>query len=206
VVFKIHALDVLHDFWVPSFRMKIDAVPGITTTIRVTPTRPGDFAIVCAELCGLGHSEMRSTAHVIPRQAFTAWLQKKAGAGNATAGGATPPTGSAGGSNSGGGPPATGAGGGGADQVAQGRSIFTGQGGCGGCHALADAKTSATVGPDLGKVLKGKPPSFIMQSILNPNAEIAKGYPANVMPQGFAKTLTKDQIGALVAYLAKVAG
>jgi cytochrome c oxidase subunit 2 len=186
VAFKIHSLDVNHSFWIPNFRMKIDAVPGITTTIRVKPTRTGDFPIVCAELCGLGHSEMRSTVHVVPGQVFTAWLQKQLGPGGAAGGGPGAPAG--------GGP------------LAQGRSIFTGQAGCSSCHTLADAKATGTTGPDLGKVLKGKPPAFIMQSIVTPNAVIAKGYPANVMPQTFGKTLSKSQIAALVSYLHKVAG
>ena len=53
------AKDVIHDFWVPAFRMKIDAVPGITTDYRVTPNRIGNYPVVCAELCGLGHAVMR---------------------------------------------------------------------------------------------------------------------------------------------------
>jgi len=198
IVFKLHALDVLHDFWVPAFRMKSDAVPGITTTIRVKPTRVGDFPVVCAELCGLGHAEMRSTVHVLQPQAFTAWLQKQQGAGNATAGGAAPQTGSAGGSQG------AGEGSGGAQQVSQGRAIFAGQGGCAGCHTLADAKSTATTGPNLGNTLKGKPPAYIMQSILAPNAVLAKGYRPDIMPQAFGKTLSKDQISSLVAYLVKV--
>lgn len=198
IVFKVHALDVLHDFWVPAFRVKTDAVPGITTTIRVKPTRIGDFPVVCAELCGLGHAEMRSTVHVLAPAAFTAWMQKQQGAGNATAGGATPPTGSAGGSSG------AGEGTGGAQQVSQGRAIFTGQGGCAACHTLADAKSTATTGPPLDMSLKGKPPAYIMQSIIAPNAVLAKGYRPDIMPQSFGKTLSKDQIASLVAYLAKV--
>jgi cytochrome c oxidase subunit 2 len=198
IVFKEHALDVLHSFWVPEFRMKNDAVPGIVTTTRVKPTKVGDFPIVCAELCGLGHAEMRSTVHVVEPAAFTAWLQKQQGTGNSTAGGARPQTGSSGGSNGGGGAE------GGAAQVSQGRSIFTGQGGCAGCHTLADAKSTATTGPNLGNTLKGKSQAYIMQSILAPNAVLAKGYRPDIMPQAFGKTLRKDQIASLVAYLAKV--
>src|SRR5262245_1253427 len=56
VVFNIRSRDVIHDFWVPAFRVKVDAVPGITTHIRVTPTRTGSYPVVCAELCGLGHA------------------------------------------------------------------------------------------------------------------------------------------------------
>ena len=75
--FYVQAKDVLHDFWVPAFRMKIDAVPGITTNYRVTPNRLGTYPVVCAELCGLGHSVMRSTAHVVTPAAFDAWIAKQ---------------------------------------------------------------------------------------------------------------------------------
>lgn len=74
IEFKIKSVDVIHDFWVPAFRIKMDAVPGITGSYRITPTRTGDYAIVCAELCGLGHSTMRQTAHVLSRERFDAWM------------------------------------------------------------------------------------------------------------------------------------
>jgi cytochrome c oxidase subunit 2 len=100
--------------------------------------------------------------------------------------------------------PGGGGGGGGGNAVALGKQTFTGAGGCSGCHTLADAGATGTTGPDLGKVLKGQTPAFIKQSIVNPNAVIAKGYPANVMPQNFAKQLSAAQINGLVAYLSKV--
>jgi cytochrome c oxidase subunit 2 len=71
--FKINTKDVLHSFWVPEFRMKKDAVPGITTTVRITPTRIGSYAVVCAELCGLGHSTMRAVVRVTDQAAFDSW-------------------------------------------------------------------------------------------------------------------------------------
>jgi len=77
VEFDITARDVIHDFWVPAFRVKIDAVPGITTHYRVTPTRLGSYDIVCAELCGPGHSTMRSTVHVVSQAAFQTWLTRQ---------------------------------------------------------------------------------------------------------------------------------
>jgi cytochrome c oxidase subunit II len=77
VRFNIHSTDVIHDFWVPAFRIKIDAVPGITTHYRVTPVRKGAYAVVCAELCGLGHSTMRSTVHVVDPARFRGWLAAK---------------------------------------------------------------------------------------------------------------------------------
>ena len=75
VYFTVQSKDVIHDFWVPAFRMKIDAVPGVNTHLRVsTNERTGEFPVVCAELCGLGHSVMRQTAHVLPRADFDSWL------------------------------------------------------------------------------------------------------------------------------------
>jgi cytochrome c oxidase subunit 2 len=84
VKFDVVTRDVIHSFWVPAFRLKTDTVPGLTTHIRVTPNRFGNFDIVCAELCGLGHSTMRQTAHVVSTPAFDTWLQKqKSGASGA---------------------------------------------------------------------------------------------------------------------------
>jgi cytochrome c oxidase subunit 2 len=57
--------------------MKQDAVQGITTKTVVTPTRRGTYPVICTELCGLGHSTMRSQARVVSRQEFDAWVQKQ---------------------------------------------------------------------------------------------------------------------------------
>jgi mono/diheme cytochrome c family protein len=83
---------------------------------------------------------------------------------------------------------------------ADGAQLFTDQG-CSGCHTLKAAGSTGTTGPDLDTVLKGKPASFIKTSIVDPNAEIAKGYPSDVMPQNFGTTLSGDEINALVQYL-----
>jgi cytochrome c oxidase subunit 2 len=79
VLFKIHSADVIHGFWVPAFRVQIDAVPGITTSLRVTPTRVGTYPVVCTVLCGAGHSLMRTNAHVLKPAAFRAWIASQAG-------------------------------------------------------------------------------------------------------------------------------
>jgi cytochrome c oxidase subunit 2 len=71
--FKLHAKDVIHSFWVPQFRMKKDAVPGITTDVRVTPTRLGHYTLICTELCGLGHATMRAPIVVEDQAAFDKW-------------------------------------------------------------------------------------------------------------------------------------
>ena len=188
VRFRLHTKDVIHDFWVPDFRIKLDIVPGITTSYRITPDRLGTYPVVCAELCGLGHSAMRSTVKVVTPVAFKTWLQSQTAPVKASSGATAPPAG----------------GGAGTDAAALGKQVFTGVGGCGACHTLADAGTSGTTGPVLDKFLKGKTPAFIKTSILTPNAFVEKGYPAGVMPQNFAQQLTPAQINGLVAYLSKV--
>jgi cytochrome c oxidase subunit II len=199
VYMKIDALDVLHSFWVPAFRLKMDAVPGQTDYVRFTPNRPGTYEVVCAELCGLGHATMRVKAAVVSTQAFQKWAQQNRGK---TAAGAEPGPGS----NPGGGA-TSGEGGGEPDTSnnaaaagAEGKKIFTGEGGCGACHALADAGTSGTVGPKLdGIAAKGE--AFIKQSIVTPNAKIEKGFPKGVMPEDFESRLGPDKVDALVKYL-----
>ena len=82
VEFKIKTKDVIHSFWVPQFRLKSDAVPGLTTAIRLTPDRVGRYEVVCAELCGIGHSTMRQYVRVVRRPSSTR-LARQAGEGGA---------------------------------------------------------------------------------------------------------------------------
>jgi cytochrome c oxidase subunit II len=74
VRFEVKSLDVIHAFWIPAFRLQIDAVPGITTSYRATPDRIGSYPVVCNLLCGVGHSLMRSTIHVVTPTQFQSWL------------------------------------------------------------------------------------------------------------------------------------
>jgi cytochrome c oxidase subunit II len=76
VVFSMHALDVIHSFWVPEWRIKKDNVPGITTQAVITPDREGTYSLICTELCGFGHSTMRATVVVEAQQDFQQWLSK----------------------------------------------------------------------------------------------------------------------------------
>ncbi len=187
VKFEVQSKDVIHDFWVPDFRMKIDAVPGITTSYRVTPKSSalGDHQIVCAELCGLGHAFMRQTAHVMTRAQFAAWVRKQ-----------TQPQGGGGG-------------GGGQAAAPDGKALFTngkdstGATPCGACHTLSVAGTSGTTGPDLDQVLKGKDAAFIKQSIVQPDAEIAKGFGKGIMPPNYGSTLSGAEVDALVKFLSE---
>lgn len=74
VHFKMHALDVIHSFWVPEWRIKKDNVPGITTTAIVTPDKPGAYQLICTELCGFGHAAMRAKVVVEPPAEFRKWI------------------------------------------------------------------------------------------------------------------------------------
>jgi cytochrome c oxidase subunit 2 len=180
IQFDLKAKDVIHDFWVPDFSMKMDAVPGITTHYRVTPNRLGEYPVVCAELCGLGHSVMRSRVRVVSQADFDAWLQKQSAP--AAPADASP-----------------------AELAAAGKQIFAGSAGCGGCHTLADAGTTGQIGPDLGKVLKGQSADEIRTDIVDPSAEVEQGYADGVMPNNYEQTLSSSDLDALVAYLEEAA-
>jgi cytochrome c oxidase subunit 2 len=190
VHFKINSKDVLHDFWVPEFRLKSDAVPGITTDIRLTPTRLGSYPVVCAELCGIGHSTMRQTVRVISAADFDAWVaeQQKGDedGGMAAAGG---------------------------DPLEAGRKIFTDTG-CNACHTLADAGSTATVGPELDDLAaqatkyakqQGQTPAeYVKTSIEDPNAFVVSGFQKDLMPGDYANQLSPAEIDTLVEYLLTV--
>ena len=184
VNFTVQSKDVIHDFWVPAFRMKIDAVPGIDTHIRVTTTsRRGEFPVVCAELCGLGHSTMRQSAHVVTRDEFDAKLQELAQ-----------------------GP--QGGGGGGGGEEADGKTLFTDAAqptACKSCHTLADADATGTTGPNLDEVVPDLSDAEIKASIEDPDAKITEGFQPGLMPR-YGDSLSEEQVDALVKYLKEVAG
>ena len=116
----LNARDVIHSFWVPEFGQKQDMVPGIVTTLIVTPTKTGEYRLICTELCGLGHGVMRSRAYVLSQRAFDAWVRRQQQGGETT---------------------------GGAGAEGDPEEVFVSN--CGGCHTLEKAGTNAEVGPDL---------------------------------------------------------
>ena len=187
VRFNIRSRDVIHDFWVPAFRMKIDAVPGLTTRIRVTPNKRGTFPVVCAELCGIGHAYMRQTARVVSLSEFDRWLTDRREQSTAGGGGA----------------------GGDGEEIdaktlfAQGNGAATA---CGACHVLSDAGTSGGSGPDLDERLPGASPEQIREAIVEPDAKVAAGFNAGIMPKNYGETLSDEELDALVEYLSEVSG
>ena len=73
----LRSIDVLHDFYVPEFRAKMDMIPGTVTYFWLTPTRTGTFDVLCAELCGVGHPQMRGTVVVDSEADYQAWLAQQ---------------------------------------------------------------------------------------------------------------------------------
>src|SRR5262249_27168347 len=164
MILTLTSRDVLHSFWVPQFRQKQDAVPGLPTEIVITPTKTGTFPVICVELCGLGHSTMRSQAVVMTKAAYDKWYKtSKEGAPASTTG-----------------PKA----------VVAALAIFNNNG-CGACHTFAEAKSTGKIGPDLDHLKAaaakdGRPlDQFIKESIVDPNAYIEPGYAKGVMPESF---------------------
>ena len=183
--FNLKAIDVIHAFWVPEWRVKKDAVPGQPTSVVATPDREGDYEIVCTELCGVGHSTMRAPVVVESEEDFDQWVSDQ---GGGAAGAAAP------------------GGGGGAGAVAaEGRQIFDDQG-CSGCHTFAAAGATQTIGPDLDEVLPDRSPQEIEQSIVDPDSELSPGFNSGIMPDNFGDSLSPDELDTLVQYLSQNAG
>ncbi len=181
---EMRSLDVIHAFFVPEFRTNEDIVPGLVTTVHVTPDRAGTFPLICNELCGLGHALMRTQAIVMPARAFDAWLRQQAKA-------AAPASSSS-------------------SSAAAGLSVFNANG-CSGCHTLSAAHASGTVGPDLDKLVSyaqqaHRPlAAFVRESIVSPNAYVQPGYAKSIMPQTFGRSLAKTQLDAVVTFLVQSA-
>jgi cytochrome c oxidase subunit 2 len=69
--------DVVHNFFVPELRIKLDTVPGLTGRLRFTPEKTGRYEIACSELCGLGHYRMRAYLDVMEADQFQAWFDEQ---------------------------------------------------------------------------------------------------------------------------------
>jgi cytochrome c oxidase subunit II len=180
VTFEMTSADVIHSFWIPEMGQKQDLVPGINTTIVVTPTRVGRYSLICTELCGLGHSTMRAPVQVLSQADWKAWIEKQQGAarGGAGADGKTVF----------------------ASAGCGGCHTFTPAGSNGEVGPDLDK-----VAADAQKA--GKPvDEFVRESIVDPNAVVASGYQPNVMPGSFGQSLSKEEIDALVSYLTESKG
>ena len=176
----MRADDVLHSFFAPQFRVKQDILPGRYTQLWFTPTKVGTFDLFCAEYCGTGHSKMLAKIQVLSPEAYDIWENGAQIEEGPAVSGLTP--------------------------AELGERIYN-EKGCNACHSTDG---SVVLGPTF-KGLVGRTgenadgstftsdENYIRQSILEPQAQIVKGFQP-VMPS-FKGILTDDDISALIAYM-----
>lgn len=75
VVCLLKSRDVIHSFWLPHFRVKLDVMPGVVHRVWFRGAKPGMYELACAELCGLGHYTMRGVLRVLPPEEYAKWLE-----------------------------------------------------------------------------------------------------------------------------------
>ncbi len=176
---KLTSLDVIHSFWVPEFRVKQDLLPGenFVRELRVTPNKIGEYKVRCAELCGTSHAYMESPVIVVSQADFDAWVQEEL---NLL----------------------------GADPAARGEK-WAKNNGCISCHSLDGS-------PGVGPTWKGLygttqqladgstvtvDETYLHNAIVIPNAQVAAGFPANVMPQNFKDTISEQQLADIIEFI-----
>ena len=200
----MRSLDVIHSVFVPQFSQKEDVVPGLVTQLHITPTHVGTFPLECTELCGLGHSLMRTQAIVMKPDAFDAWLRQQEKSAGGSTGASTTPSKSTTSISATTSTSTT------ASPSAAGLSVFNANN-CSSCHTLSAANAKGTIGPDLDNLVAyakkaGQPLTpFVHDSIVDPNKYIQPGYAKGVMPPTFGQSLTKTQLDALVTFLVQSA-
>ena len=185
----LRSKDVLHDFYVPPFRARMNMVPGMVTSFWFTPTKVGRFDILCAQLCGVGHYNMRGIVVVEEPAAFNAWLAKQQTFAMAMAKAAQPAAAASPGSG---------------NLAEQGRALAQSKG-CIACHSVDG---SPGVGPSW-KGLFGSTQTFadgssatvddafLRKEIEDPQARVVKGF-GPVMPK---LPVTEAEVAAMSAYI-----
>ena len=196
VLLKLNSIDVIHDFWVPELRVKQDAVPGMTTELRMTPTELGEYKIRCAELCGTAHYSMLATMKVEEPADFEAWVAANTAPSDDSTQETAPPESPADTA------PSEEAGAELGAEVAQTQ-------GCLGCHSVDGSQlvgptwlgiydSQVTLDDDTTVVADE---AYLRRAIVETDAEVVKGFPASVMPDIYGDTLSEEQIDALVEYI-----
>lgn len=187
--------DVLHDFYVPAFRARMNMVPGMVTTFWFTPTKAGRYDILCAQLCGIGHSNMRGVVVVEDEASFSRWLAKQSTFAQLqqarVQAAAAAPGGSAG------------------ALAGQGKTLAEAKG-CFACHTVDGSprvgptwkglysKTETMADGSTAKVDE----AYLRAFIRNPKARVVKGF-SPIMP---TFDLSDQELTALVTYIESLGG
>lgn len=174
VTFVMKSKDVIHGFWIPAFRVKKDVVPGRYTKTWAHPTMEGQYTLFCTEYCGTNHSQMMVQVTVEDQDSFDKWVAAQAD------------------------PSA------GLTDVEYGKQIWSQQ--CIACHSNDG---SVVIGPswkgtwgterefeDGSSAIMDE--NYILNSIVDPNSQLVKGYPPAMPPY---KDLSQDQVDSLIAYI-----
>ena len=173
ILLEMESRDVLHSFWIPEFRVKQDLVPDTITNLRITPTKLGDYRLLCAEICGLNHSLMEADVRVVSRSEFDAWVEERASI------------------------PAY------ADMTpAERGEIWYNELACSGCHNITGAPGGAGPSwkgvygreellTDGTTIIVDH--AYIYQSILEPNSQIVSGFNEGIMPQDYSTRIDAKQ-------------
>lgn len=181
VLFKLQSkdTDVIHDFYVPEFRVKQDLVPGVPTQLRVTPDKVGAYRVRCNELCGTGHTAMQAEVSVVERAEFDAWLAEQQTA-------VTPEA-----------------------MARRGQELHASSGCIACHNITGDAggvgpTWKGLFGSDVlladGATVKADE-EYIRSSILAPNLQVHQGYNPGLMPQTYADVLSEEQINYLIEFI-----
>ena len=188
---NLRSTDVLHDFFVPEFRAKMDSVPGMITYFWFEPTKPGRYEILCAELCGNGHYTMRGWVEVDTQEDFDAWLASQPTWAQMKAG-VTPKAYSA--------------------QGRLGREVAESNG-CFACHSLDGTQV---VGPTWQGLWGKNIPmadgttaladaGYIAESIRDPAAKLVEGFAPVMIPYD-EDTISEADLQALIVFLQEETG
>ena len=177
------SLDVIHSLYIPAFRVKSDMIPGREKVMWFLPQREGEYDLYCAEYCGLQHSYMNSTVKVLSKENFDSWYTDTVAVIN-VAQESLP--------------------------GAEGLSIMISQG-CNACHSSDGSKILGPsylnlFGEQQVVVRDGKEitvtvdEEYIKKAIYDPNSEIVKGYPKDLM-QSYKGTLSDEDVNKIIEYL-----
>lgn len=176
--FALSSRDVIHSFFIPEFRLKMDAVPGKLNELQLTPTQIGEYRTYCAELCGTGHAFMVARVRVVDPAVFDEWVQNQQ-------------------------QPVTGP----SDPVAHGQDLYETRG-CLGCHSLDGTRQAGPTFRGLfgsqrtfeDGTTAVADEEYIQTSIVDPGARVVEGF-NNIMPGTYGQELTAEQIEALITFV-----